>query len=311
MKRSGLLLMLLAACLRLCAAGPSADREGVTFRYHPTDTSLTLIDTEVRTESERMEGAGESETSVTVTMEKTKTHYAKTAKGYTITAITLSVRKAVDGVEVEPDSFDRAFMAVPLSVELNRAGRPIAFKGFDKLREKLLELAEDEEERAYYEKLLTEKQMEMMAWADWAATNGILLGLTKRPGDTWKSKIKWYLFSPSLSPVTTEYTFVRMANVAGRTCAMLKNVISPDLKVAEQDLAKILKEVELLPEEMDTKCSVLAYREEYIRYIDPTTFLTWKSTESITKKFKITLDGVDLLTTVNIESTVTTEVGEK
>lgn len=310
MKQSGLLALLLFACLPLFAAGPSPDKPGVTFQFHPTDTSITLIDTEQRTETETMASKGKTETTVTVTLEKTKTQVTKTTKGYTITTITLSLRKAVNGVEEDPNGFDRAFMAVPVIVEVDKTGRPIAFKGFDELREKLLALTEDEDERAYYEQEMTKERMEMMARGEWVATNGILLGLTRQPGDTWQSKINWYLFSPSLTPVTTEYSFVRMYNVAGHPCAMLKNVIKPDLKTAGQDLEKLFKEMGLLPEGIKAKFSVLSYNEEYTQYLDPTTFLSWKETESSTKKYKVTIEGTDIVTTDTIESTTTTEVDE-
>lgn len=310
MKRSGLLVLLLFACLRLFAAGPSIDKEAVTFQFHPTDTSITLIDTEQRTETETTTSGGETETTVTVTLEKSKTTIEKTVKGYTVTSIGLSLRKAVNGVEEDPDGFDRAFMAVPLIVELDKAGRPIAFKGIDELREKALELLEDEDDRANFEKIMTKERMELLARGEWAATDGLLLGQTKKPGDSWKSNIKWYLFSPSLAPATTEYSFVRMYNVAGHPCAMLKNVIKPDLKTAAQDLAKMFKDLELLPEGMKAKFSVLSYNEEYLQYLDPVTFLTWKETESSAKKFKVTIEGQDIITTDTVESTTTTEVDE-
>ena len=308
MKRSGLLLLLLAACLPLCAAGPGAAGEGVTFRFHPTDTSITLIDTEVRTDTQTMGSGKAQETTVTVTLEKSKTRIVKTAKGYTVTSITLSLRKAVNGVEEEPDGFDKAFMAVPVTAELNNAGRLIAFKGFGELRSKALELMEDEEERAFFEHAMTKERMELLAQGQWAAANHTLLGVTKRPGDTWTSRLQWSLFSPSLTPVTTDYAFIRMYNVGGHPCAMLKNTITPDLKTATRDLAKMFADLALLPEETDPKFTVESYTEEYIRYIDPATFITWKETESSTKRFTVTIDGQEIVTTETVESTTTTAV---
>ncbi|MHB0937889.1 MAG: hypothetical protein ACYDCO_22210 [Armatimonadota bacterium] len=310
MIRSGLLLLLLAAGLQLFAAGLPTAGDKVTFQFRPTDSRITLIDTEQRTVTETMESDGETETTVTVTLEKTKTQIVKTARGYTVTTITLSLRRGVNGVEEEPDGFDKAFMAVPLTVEVDKNGRPIAFKGFDTLREKALELIDDEDERAYYERVMTEERMELLAKGEWAATNGALLGQTRKPGDSWQSKIKWFLFSPSLVPVTTDYSFVRMYNVAGHPCAMLKNVMKPDLKTAARDLERMFTELELLPEGLEAKYSVQSYNEEYTQYIDPATFLTWKATESSTKQFTVTLEGVDVVTTETIESTTTTEVDD-
>jgi len=65
-------------------------------------------------------------------------------------------------------------------------------------------------------------------------------------------------FSPTLMPVTSSYTFDKMARIAGHPCAMLKNVITPDLKAAGQDLKKLFDLLQLIPKEMKSTFSVQA-----------------------------------------------------
>jgi len=306
-KYAGFIAMLLVAGLRSFAAGPSTDRDGITFQFHPPEAGITLIHTARKMETETTTSDGKTETNVTVTIEKEKMQIVKTARGYTLTSIALSVEKAVNDEAQQPDGFDQASMLVPVTVEVDKAGRIIAIRGLDAVRTKALELMEGNE-RDFYEKIMTKERMESLTRSEWAATNSILFGLTKQPGDTWQSKIKWFVFSPSLLPVTTDYSFIRMYNMAGHQCAMLKNVIEPDLQTAGQDLKQMFTDLGILPKGLDAKFSVQAFSEEHIQYLDPETFITWKETESMTKKYTVTLDGRDIVTTNKLDSTITTEV---
>jgi len=305
-KRTGYVL-LLAACLRLSAAGPATDREGVTFRFNPPVAGITLINTEYNTETKTITSEGETETTVTESLEKTQSQVSRTAKGYSITSVILSVQKIVNGEEEEPDPLTRASMMVPVTMELDKNGRLVTLRGVEELRQQALELCEADE-REIFERVMTKKQLDFLARSEWQSVNGVLLGITKQPGDTWQAKVKWFLFSPSLMPVTTDYSFIRMYNIAGHQCAMLKNVIKPDLKAVGQDLEKMFVELEILPEGMEAEFSVQSYLEENTQYIDPLTFISWKESQMTEKQYTVTVEGHDIVTTEKSESTITTEV---
>lgn|GEM_PF-2558108 len=309
LKRIGCVL-LLVACLRLPAAGPSIGREGITFRFRPPDAGITLINTEYSRKTKTIASEGETETSFTESLEKTKTRVARMANGYAITSIMLSSRQITDGEEEDSDPLTRASMKVPVTMEVDGKGRLVALRGIDELLKQSLELC-DADEREVYERIMTKKRMEFLAQSEWESSNGVLLGITRQPGDAWQAKVKWFLFSPSLVPVTTDYSFIRIYDIAGHRCAMLKNVIRPDLVEAARDLEKMFKELEIVPEGMEAMFSVQSYQEEHTQYIDPQTFISWKELETIEKKYTVTVEGRDIVTTEKSESTITTEVANE
>jgi hypothetical protein len=293
----------------LISTMPAHAQEQITFTFQPPDVGITLILTEKKTETKTTTTNGASENEVIVSNEKTRVDIAKTATGYTWTTIKLSKQQTYNGIEMALSSLDRAMMSLPATIELDKTGHFVGIRGIEAIHDKALEGVEGDE-RMLFEKFMTKGTMEKLARSEWEANAGALLGITKKPGDSWQTKVKWLVLSQDLPQVTASYTFEKMDDVAGHPCAVLKRVIKPDLKLATQDLRKLFDELQAIPAELKPAYAALAFTEEHRLSIDPTLLFPWQKMDTCTKKYKITVQGTETVITEKTEATVTVAIAD-
>jgi hypothetical protein len=92
-------------------------------------------------------------------------------------------------------------------------------------------------------------------------------------------------------PAACKRTLLKMQNVGGRPCAVVRTVWQPSLKDATADLLRTVKASGKVIPKGDI-ATVQAYRSESIEYIDPSLLYTLKSTETLARRLLRTSNGV-------------------
>lgn len=311
--RSGYVMLWALLALTLCTAIlPVCAQEQVTFAFQPPDEGITLVRTDKLTDTKSVTANGETVKMVKVTVEKTKIKVEKIGDGYTWTEVCIGYSNTVDGKEQPPDPFDMLASNITIVYVLDNKGLVTAVEGYDTFVDQLREELDDEDQVKQFDQYINADKLARMDKERWNASRKSLLGLTKKPGETWKFTTNTSVMASLALPATVKTTFQKMDTIGGRPCAVLKSVGTIDLKAASHEMrAYIYKLVgQAPPPEADFKFAVTSYTDELTEYLDPTLMCALKEMETVVNKFQVSGLGRTTTTVHKYERTSTTEVAK-
>lgn len=275
------LFMLFSLC---CLPVLSADT--ITFTFAPPD-GMTYTET-TRTKTTAKMTAGEhSDKEVTEEILKTKTEINKTADGYAITEIILSVDDTRDGNAIDSEPFKQAMVGIPLIYHTDKTGKLLSIDGIDRAVQCCQETMPPNKLRSSGYLATAEGILDANK-ASWYEDTESLVTRSVKAGDTWKISFGEPLPNSKKDTINELYNMVAREVKNGHDAIRVHYVKQHDLHALSGAGAFYFKQLADSKEDIPTSVTVKQMTENGVVLLDPNTLQLLSSYSTTTVVTQLT-----------------------